>query len=92
MNEPLQELLTDHLPIQYYENGWMMYHPYFHPNHRKKYSDSDYEYLCKYYEIDGVQLMSLAIVTPPKSIVQKIHILKKNILYEYYKNLNEYWL
>lgn len=71
--------------------GRMQYNPDFHFSHGKPFTESDLEYMCKYYEIDGTKLMSLALGKTEMTIESKIRKLKKQNRYEYYKNLNKYW-
>lgn len=77
--------------IEYDCRGRMKYHPDFHPNHGKRFTESDLEYLCKFYGIDGQKSVSLALGKTEMVINQKITSLRKRGLYDYYKNLNRYW-
>lgn len=77
--------------ITYARNGRMDYHPEFHPNHGKPFSESDLEYLCKYYEADGGQLMAMALGRTVKTILSKVTDLRRKGLFEHYKNLNKHW-
>jgi hypothetical protein len=61
------------------------------PNHRKPWKTSELEYLCKYYETDGMSSMAYILGRTEKTIASKFSALKKNGEYEYYKNLNKYW-
>lgn len=92
MMEPLQEDRYENLPVEYDQSGLMKYHPFYHPNHRKPFTQIEIEYLCKYIEIDGVELISYALGRTPKSIIKKHLKLKKDGNFDYYKNLNKYWV
>lgn len=75
-----------------YDNyGRMMFNPTFHFNHGKKFTDEQLEYLCKFYEIDGMKSMAMALGKTEKVIGSKIAQLRRNGKYEYYKNLNKYY-
>lgn len=77
--------------IQFDRFGRMLYHPEYHDNHGKPFTESDLEYLCKYYEIDHSRSISFALGKTEHTLRAKVAYLKKNGLYEYYKNLNKYW-
>jgi hypothetical protein len=57
----------------------------------KPYSVSELEYLCKFYDHDGPELMSYALERPYKTISITVSRLKKSGKFDYYKNLNRYW-
>ncbi len=67
------------------------YDPVLHPNHKKPWTASDLEYLCKYYELDGMRYMSYALGRTEGTITEQIKRLKQSGKFEYYKNLNKYW-
>lgn len=71
--------------------GRMNYHPDYHFNQGKPFSQEELEYLCKYWEVDPPDLISLALGRTEKSLYSKVKRLQKNGLYEYYKNRNKYW-
>jgi hypothetical protein len=77
--------------FEYDNQGRLKYHPDFHPNHKKTFTESDLEYLCKYYEVDGKKKMSLALGKTETTVSMKVVLLKKNGLFDYYKNLNKHW-
>lgn len=80
--------------IERYEldaQGRMKYNPEFHFSHKQPFTESDLEYMCKYYETDGRQKIGFAIGKTEGTVDQKIQQLKKDGLYEYYKNLNKHW-
>lgn len=71
--------------------GRMKYNPDFHPNSGKPFTQSDLEYLCKYYYIDGVKSMAYAMGRTERVIAGKVYKLKVEGLFNYYKNLNVHW-
>lgn len=83
-------MINEH-EITYSKNGRMNYHPEFHPNKGKPFTESDLEYLCKYYDHDGGQLMAMALGRTVKVVLSKVAELRKKGLYDYYKNLNKHW-
>lgn len=76
----------------YNEAGRMNYHPDFHPNQGKPFTAEDLEYLCKYYEVDHIQTMAFALGRTEASLIVKVGTLKRQGLYDYYKNRNKYWI
>ncbi len=77
--------------ITYDARGRLNYNPFFHPNMGKTWTESDMEYLCKYYEIDDMKTLSLALGRTANSLVTKKLKLEQQGKYEYYKNLNKHW-
>lgn len=77
--------------IEYDNFKRMKYHPDFHFSHGKPFSESDLEYICKYYEVDHSRTIAFAIGKTEHTIRTKVNELKKKGLYEYYKNLNKHW-
>jgi hypothetical protein len=77
--------------VEYDQNGRMLYHPVFHPNHQKPWTESDLEYLCKYWEVDHHRTLAFALGRTEQTLEKKVSILKKRGLFDYYKNLNRYW-
>ncbi|WP_342510543.1 DNA-entry nuclease [Sporosarcina sp. FSL K6-1522] len=76
---------------EYDAAGRMMYHPEFHFSHRIPWTESELEYLCKYYEIDGRDTISMALGKTVSSVADKMTYLKKRGLVEHYKRLNKHW-
>lgn len=73
--------------------GRMQYHPEFHPNHGKPFSQDDLIYMCKFYEIDGPRKISFALGKTEHTVMSRISALRKNGKFEYYKNMPEdQWL
>ncbi|WP_176542109.1 DNA-entry nuclease [Bacillus wiedmannii] len=83
--------MGDEKHIEYDNSGRMMYNENFHTNHGKPFTEEELEYLCKYYEVDDSQTISLALGRTENTIRFKISVLKKQGKYEYYKNLNKHW-
>lgn len=77
--------------ITYDKRGRMRYHPDYHPNMGKPWTQSDIEYLCKYFEVDDINALSFALGRTADSISVKVTRLQQQGKYEYYKNLNKYW-
>ncbi|MEK3955395.1 DNA-entry nuclease [Psychrobacillus sp. FSL K6-1464] len=78
-------------PIEYDRFGQMKYHPEYHENHRKPFSEPELEYMCKYWHLDSTKTMSLALGKTETTISQKVNELNKSGLFQYYKNLNKHW-
>lgn len=79
------------MEIQYDSQGRMCYHPEFHHNHYKKFTESDLEYLCKYWDYDDRRTLSYALGRPEKNLANTVSRLRKSGKFDYYKNLNKYW-
>lgn len=77
--------------ITYDKQGRMGYNPEFHFAHGKPFTESDLEYICKFYEVDEARTISFAIGKTEHTIRKRVDILKKQRLFEHYKNLNKYW-
>lgn len=77
--------------IEYDSFGRMKYNPEFHPNNKKQMYESDYEYLCRFYEVDDIKTLSMAMGRSETSLYQRVSYLKKIGLYEHYKNLRKHW-
>jgi len=82
---------VDERELNYDNYGRLLYHPVLHPNHKKPYTESELEYLCKYWEVDGMKTMGMAMGRPEHSLATKINLLRKDNLFDYYKNLNKHW-
>ncbi|MCT8138611.1 DNA-entry nuclease [Anaerobacillus sp. CMMVII] len=83
--------MTVEVSVEVDQSGRMMYNPIFHPNNGKRYSESDLEYLCKYWEIDDWRTMGFALGRTEKTLSNTVSRLRKEGLYDYYKNLNKHW-
>lgn len=77
--------------VIYDSKGRMSYHPIYHPNTNKPWTVSDIEYLCKYYNVDDLNTLALALGRTAVSISVKANILKRKGQFEHYKNLNKFW-
>lgn len=77
--------------VEYDACGKMKYHPDFHSNQGKKWTEEDLEYLCKYHEVDSLEVLALALERTTASTAEKVTKLKKQNLFEYYRNLNKHW-
>lgn len=58
---------------------------------RKQYSEAELEYLCKFWEHDGQELMACALDRPSKNLKNAVSRLRKSGKFEFYKNLNKHW-
>lgn len=79
------------MDISYDACGRMKYHPDFHENHRKKWSEEDMEYLCKFETVDDLETLGLALGRTKATVAEKLSLLKENGQYNYYRNLNKHW-
>lgn len=71
--------------IEYDDRGRMKYHPDFHPNQGKRFTDEETAYLCRFYETDTLKSLSLALGRLERSLEYKIVNLRKRALIDYYK-------
>lgn len=58
----------------------------------KEYSESDLEYLCKFYEHDGAYMVALALGRTVASVMRKWADLKEKGLVEKYKSRDVFWV
>jgi len=77
--------------VTYYGNGRMKYNPEYHPNTGRPWTEEDLEYLCKYYDVDDLETLAMALGRTSNSVEAKKYELERQGKYEYYKNLNKYW-
>lgn len=77
--------------ITFDKHGRMQYHPDFHFSHGKPFSESELEYICKFYEVDHARTLSFAIGRTEHTIRSKVDYLRKKNLFNHYKNLNKHW-
>lgn len=82
---------ANEIPISYDRLGRMQYHPEFHFSHGNHFTESDLEYICKFYEVDHTRNLAFAIGKTEHTIRTKVNELRKSGKYEYYKNLNKHW-
>lgn len=71
--------------IEYDKRGRLKYHPDFHPNQGKEFSDEELAYLCKFYEVDSLKSLSLALGRIEQTLTNKVVYLRKTGLFDYYK-------
>lgn len=76
---------------QYDRYGRLVYNPEFHPNHGKPYTQSDLEYLCKFWGVDEAKSLAFALGRPEHSLASKVNSLRKSDQFEWYKKLNKFW-
>lgn len=79
------------MEIQYDNQGRMLYHPEFHENQGKKWTEEDLEYICKYHDIDHLETLALAVGRTKMTVANKLTDLRKANKYDYYRNLNKHW-
>jgi len=79
------------LLFEYDKSGRLKYNPALHPNHKKPYTISELEYICKYYEIDGRKSVSSIVGRTESTIASLVHRLKKDGMFDYYKDLKKNW-
>lgn len=77
--------------VTYDVKGRMKYHPEYHHNTNKHWTESDTEYACKFCEIDNLEVLAMALGRTADSVSVKINTLKRQGKYEHYKNLNKHW-
>ena len=68
--------------LEYDEQGRMKYNPDLHFNQGKFWSKEDLEYLIKWYDIIGVEEMSLALGRTEFTVTDKVYKLRKRGLME----------
>lgn len=72
--------------ITYDRFGRMEYHPGYHPNHCKPFSDYEISYLCKFWDVDDRMDMSLALGRTETTLSNRVSRMKKDGSFEMYKN------
>lgn len=72
--------------IEYDKYYRMKYHPEFHPNHGKPFTDDDLEYLCMFYEVDNKRSIAFALGKTEHVCRAKYSYLNKKGMIDYYKN------
>jgi hypothetical protein len=77
--------------VQYDSCGRMLYHPEFHENQGKKWSEEDLEYVCKYSTVDQLETLALTLGRTKTTVAEKLSSLKKKNKFEHFRNLNKYW-
>jgi hypothetical protein len=71
--------------IEYDNRGRLKYHPEFHPNQGERLNDEELAYLCKFYEVDSLKSLSLALGRTERTLTNKVNYLRKKGLFDYYK-------
>lgn len=91
-SRPRLEQVLDPEPdgLQYDRLGRMKYHPDFHDNHGKRFSDEELCYLAKFYKFDGRRHVSLALGRPEGPVQKKYLELLHSKRLDFYKNLDYY--
>lgn len=69
--------------VQYGAQGRMKYHP----NHKKPYTTRELAYVCKYYGFGKVKAIALALGRTESTIRQLVNTLRKNGVFEKYKDM-----
>lgn len=77
--------------ITYDSCNRMNYHQEFHFANGKRFTESELEYMCKFYDVDDARTIGFALGRTEKAIFLKTSLLKKSSLFDYYKNLNKHW-
>lgn len=67
----------------------LTYNSELHSNHKKEWTTKDLIYLCGVYEIDKKRDISIALERTENAIFQKANILRKQGLFEKYKEMYE---
>ncbi|MEK4750376.1 DNA-entry nuclease [Niallia sp. FSL W8-0177] len=58
---------------QYDQYGRLVYNSEFHLNHGKPYTQSDLEYLCKFWGFDEAKSLAFALGRPEHSLASKVN-------------------
>ena len=92
MPRKIRELTPEEIRegIEYDNFGRIKFHPDYHFNHKKPFTDEELEYICKYYDTDGPRAIGFALGRTEMTIRTKVDWLKKNNLIGKYKSLNHY--
>lgn len=65
------------IEVTYDRYGRMNYHPDFHPNHGKQFTNKDIKYLIEWYEKIGPDQVSLDLGRTIHTVQQKAYTLRK---------------
>jgi DNA-binding MarR family transcriptional regulator len=76
-------------PIEYDRQGRMKYHPDYHHNHNKPYTMKELSYICKHYKRGQVKSLALALGRTEHSIRVLVNKLRRDGLFEQYKNMGD---
>lgn len=77
-------------PIEYDPSGRMRYHPEFHENHGKPFTEEELCYLAKFFKHDGGQMISFALGKTEQVVKVKYRLLEKERKLSYYRSLDYY--
>jgi hypothetical protein len=78
--------------LRFDKQGRMLYHPDYHPNKGKPYTEEENEYICKFYHHDDLRTLSFALGKPETGIANQLSKLKKAGKIGYYKRLDKYYV
>jgi hypothetical protein len=78
--------------LRFDKQGRMLYHPDFHPNQGKRYTEEELEYLCRFCHYDDLRSLSFALGRPETGVATQITKLRKAGKFGYYKRLNKHWI
>lgn len=70
-------------------NHRMKYHPEYHENHGKPYTLDDLIYMCSMWDSMKKAEIALALGKTHSSVLNKVHDLRKQGMFKYYKSLGE---
>lgn len=71
--------------IKYDKHGRMLFHPDFHFNHSKPFTQEELEYLCMFYEIDETRTVAFALGKTEHTLRVRYNRLKKDGLVDKYR-------
>jgi hypothetical protein len=92
MADPIEAYREHEEESYHYDNqGRMKFHPEFHFSHGEPFSESDKEYMCKFWDVDEVQTIAFALGKTEATVRAKVAALNKIGLFEYYRNRNKDW-
>ncbi|SMQ75788.1 hypothetical protein SAMN05444673_2545 [Bacillus sp. OV166] len=88
----VQKVLKEDLEdgLRFDKQGRMLYHPDFHFNNGKRYTEEELEYLCRFFDFDDIRTISFALGRPETSLATQVSMLKKQGKFSYYKRLNKH--
>ncbi|MFB1100859.1 DNA-entry nuclease [Terribacillus sp. JSM ZJ617] len=83
----------DVIEVEYDQFGRMKRHPLYHHNsyNRTPFTQEELEYICKYWHADHMDDLGLALGRTGVSLAQQVSKLKKQGLFDHYKNMNRHW-
>lgn len=75
------------IEFEYDKQGRLKYNTELHFNHDKPYTTKELAYICKYYTRGHVKTLALDVGRTETTLRNTVYQLKKNGLFDYYKNL-----